>query len=98
MPQMMGTYENSLVLGKYQVCRNAIHKITAFVWAYAVIRPGVNALRSPAYPEMINIVNGNSVEFEDYKFEKHVAKNAFENYAFTNGRPITKSMLAWWCY
>ena len=75
-----------------------LNKITAFVWAYAVIRPGVNALRSPAYPEMINIVNGNSVEFEDYKFEKHVVKNAFENYVFTNGRPITKSMLAWWCY
>ena len=74
------------------------YKITAFVWAYAVIRPGVNALRSPAYPEMINIVNGNLVEFEDYKFEKHVVKNAFENYVFTNGRPITKSMLAWWCY
>ena len=34
-----------------------LNKITAFVWAYAVIRPGVNALRSPAYPEMINIVN-----------------------------------------
>lgn len=47
---------------------------------------------------MINIVNGNTVEFEDYKFEKHVVKNAFENYAFTNGRPITKSMLTWWCY
>lgn len=75
-----------------------LNKITAFVWAYAVIRPGVNALRSPAYPEMINIVNGNSVEFEDYKFEKHVVKNAFENSVFTNGRPITKSMLAWWCY
>lgn len=23
---------------------------------------------------MINIVNGNTVEFEDYKFEKHVVK------------------------
>ena len=48
-----------------------------------------------------NILNGLIEEFdsiEDYKFEKHVAKNAFENYAFTNGRPITKSMLAWWCY
>ena len=75
-----------------------LNKITAFIWAYAIVRPGVNALRSPAYPEMINIVNGNAVEFADYKFEKHVVKNALENYDFTNGRPITKSMLAWWCY
>lgn len=75
-----------------------LNKITAFVWAYAVMRPGVNALRSPAYPEMINIVNGNEVTFKDYKFEKHLLKNTFENYTFTNGRPITKSMLAWWCY
>lgn len=75
-----------------------LNKITAFVWTYAVIRPGVNALRSPAYPEMIKIVNGESVEFVDYMFEKHVVKNAFDNYVFTNGRPITKSMLAWWCY
>ena len=75
-----------------------LNKITAFIWAYAIIRPGVNALRSPAYPEMINIVNGNAVEFAEYKFEKHVVKNALENYVFTNGRPITKSMLAWWCY
>lgn len=75
-----------------------LNKITAFVWTYAVIRPGVNALRSPAYPEMIRIVNGEPVEFVDYKFEKHVVKNVFDNYVFTNGRPITKSMLAWWCY
>ena len=75
-----------------------LNKMIAFVWTYAVIRPGVNALRSPVYPEMINIVNGSAVEFADYKFEKNVVKNAFENYVFTNGRPITKSMLAWWCY
>lgn len=75
-----------------------LNKITAFVWAYSVMRPGVNALRSPVYPEMINIVNGSKVEFADYKFDKPQVKTALDNYAFTNGRPITKSMLAWWCY
>ena len=72
--------------------------VTAFVWAYAVLRPGVNALRSPAYPEMIKIVNGDKVDFGEYLFEKHQVKTAFENYVFTNGRPITKSILAWWAY
>lgn len=75
-----------------------LNKIIAFIWTYAFLRPGVNALRSPSYPEMINIVNGKKVEFNDYKFEKYQVKNAFDNYTFTNGRPITKSILAWWTY
>lgn len=73
-------------------------KITAFIWAYAVMRPGVNALRTPIYPAMIDIVNNKKVDFSDYKFELDSVKIAFNNYIFTNGRPITKSMLAWWAY
>jgi uncharacterized protein with ParB-like and HNH nuclease domain len=75
-----------------------LDKITAFIWAYAVMRPGVNALRSPVYPEMIEIVNGRTVDFAEYRFEETAVRNALENYVFTNGRPITKSMLAWWAY
>ena len=75
-----------------------LNKITAFIWAYSVMRPGVNALRSPVYPEMINIVNNKPVLFTEYKFDKDAIRNAFENYEFTNGRPITKSILAWWLY
>ena len=75
-----------------------LDKITAFIWAYSVVRPGVNALRSPAYPEMINIVNGIPVDFKDYKFEEESVRNILENYVFTNGRPVTRSMLAWWAY
>ena len=75
-----------------------LDKITAFIWAYSVVRPGVNALRSPAYPEMINIVNGIPVDFRDYKFEEESVRNILDNYVFTNGRPVTKSMLAWWAY
>ena len=33
-----------------------LNTITLFIWAYAIMRPGVNALRQPAYPEMIHIV------------------------------------------
>ena len=29
-----------------------LDKITAFIFAYAIERPGVNALRTPVYPEM----------------------------------------------
>lgn len=33
-----------------------LNKITAFIWAYAITNPGVNALRTPVFAEMINIV------------------------------------------
>jgi hypothetical protein len=75
-----------------------LDRIIAFIWVYAVMRPGVNALRSPIYPAMIDIVNNKEVAFTDYKFDKVAVRNAFETYQFTNGRPITKSMLAWWAY
>jgi uncharacterized protein with ParB-like and HNH nuclease domain len=73
-------------------------KITAFIWAYTISHPGVNALRTPVYAEMVNIVNGNPVNFTDDRFDSNSIKISFDNYAFTNGRPITKSMLAWWAF
>lgn len=77
---------------------NFLNKITAFIWTYAVINPGVNALRTPVYTEMVNIVNNNPVTFSDYKFEEDKVRNVFNNFAFSNTRPITKSMLAWWAF
>ena len=41
--------------------------ITAFIYAYAIERPGVNALRTPVYPEMINIVNNRPVTFSNHR-------------------------------
>ena len=73
-----------------------LSRITAFIWAYAVMNPGVNALRTPVYAEMVNIVNGKEVTFEDYKFDMTQVTNTFNNYGFSNNRTITKSMLTWW--
>ena len=72
--------------------------ITAFIWAYAIERPGVNALRTPVYPEMINIVNGEAVSFANHRFEAGAIRDRFMSYVFTNGRPVTKSMLTWWAF
>lgn len=73
-----------------------LNKITAFIWAYAVTNPGVNALRTPVFAEMINIVNGQPVTFEGYLFHTQQVQNALNNYVFSNNRAITKSMLTWW--
>lgn len=75
-----------------------LNKITAFIFGYAFIRPGVNALRSPVYPEMINIVSDLPVTFVGYEFDIDNVRNIMSSYVFTNGRPITKSILAWWAY
>lgn len=75
-----------------------LNRLIAFIWTYAVMRPGVNALRTPAYPAMIDIVNGKEVDFADFKFDTKQVHNMLSNYEFTNQRPITRSMLAWWAY
>lgn len=73
-----------------------LNKITAFIWTYAITNPGVNALRTPVYAEMINIVENKSVKFNDYRFDEGIVKNLLNTFGFFNARPITKSMLAWW--
>ena len=75
-----------------------LNRITAFIWTYAVVDPGVNALRTPVYAEMIKIVNGQQVDFSDFRFEKDNTRNKFDNYSFANSRAITKSMLVWWAF
>ena len=75
-----------------------IQKIIGFIWAYAITNPGVNALRTPVYPEMVNIVNDKPVEFSKFKFDAETIRNRFDDFSFNNGRPITKSMIAWWTY
>ena len=75
-----------------------LNKITAFIWAYAVTNPGVNALRTPVYAEMVNIVNGEPVTFDGFRFDVQSVTNMFNNYVFSNNRAITRSMLTWWAY
>lgn len=72
-----------------------LSKIIAFIWEYAIVRPGVNALRTPVFAEMVNIVNGQEVTFKDFLFEESHIKSVIENYQFNNNRAITKSMLTW---
>ena len=75
-----------------------LKRLTAFVWGYAVTYPGVNALRTPIFDEMINIVSGRPVTFSNFKFDFETTKDHFEKHKFGNNRPITKSMLAWWAF
>ena len=75
-----------------------LNKITSFIWGYAIVHPGVNALRTPVFAEMVNLVNNRSVEFSEFKFDKAQTKIAINNYVFSNNRAITKAMLTWWAF
>ena len=75
-----------------------LHKITAFIWTYAVTNPGVNQLRTPIYAEMVNIVNDRPVDFSEYRFDLRTTRSMFDNFGFYNARPITKAMLTWWAF
>ncbi len=77
---------------------NFLNKTTAFVWAYAVTNPGVNALRTPLFAEMTNLISGQPVTFAKFLFEAEQVENAFNNYVFSNNRAITKSLLTWWAF
>ena len=88
---------NDDVLDDEKFCK-FLDKITAFIFAYAITNPGVNALRTPVYDEMVSIINGREVTFSKYKFDKQKARTSFENYVFTNQRNATRSMITWYAY
>lgn len=75
-----------------------LDKTIAFIWAYAVTHPGVNALRTPLFSEMINLVHGRPVSFSEFLFDAPQVQNFFDNYVFSNNRAITKSMMTWWAF
>lgn len=75
-----------------------LNKITAFIWTYAVTKPGMISLRTPVYSEMINIVKKQQVTFDEFLFNADEVENILTNYSFTNRRKMTKSMLVWWAF
>lgn len=75
-----------------------LERITAFIWAYTLTNRGVDTLRKPAFQEMERIVQGEEVTFSGFRSEREDFISVFRNYQFSNRRPITKSMLAWWAF
>lgn len=75
-----------------------LNVITAFIWAFTIIRPGVNILRTPVFSEMLNIVRGKEVTFSDFSFNTAELETTLRNYTFSNNRPITRSILAWYAF
>jgi len=75
-----------------------LSKITSFIFAYALTNPGVNALRTPVYAEMVKVFNKQPCDFSDFKFEREHIRKVFSNYKFTNNRTVTRSLLTWFAF
>ena len=75
-----------------------LDKITAFIFAYAITNPGVNALRTPIYNEMVNIIENKEITFSGYKFPSDPTHTSINNFVFTNQRNITRSIITWYAY
>ncbi len=75
-----------------------LEKIIGFIWAYALTNPSVNALRTPVYREMVNIIQGRTVNFSDFKFDRANLVSIIHNFQFSNQRQITRSMITWWAF
>ena len=75
-----------------------LSKITAFIFAYALTNPGVNALRTPVYAEMLKVYAKQSCDFADFKFEEDNLRKILANYKFTNNRSVTRSLITWFAF
>lgn len=75
-----------------------LSRMTAFTLAYGVTNPGVNALRTPAFEEMINIIDDKPVLFARFKFDEKSTRSMFENYVFKNQRPISRAFITWYAF
>ena len=75
-----------------------LNKITAFIWAYTIMRPGITSLRGPLLSEMVDIIKGKDAAFSNYKFDADGLRNTLSNFIFSGNRPITRSMLVWWAF
>ncbi len=106
-PNSMWTYITSVYFMHNKLDNNTLdderfykflNTITAFIWEYTIIRPGIGSLRTPLFDEMVNIVQDKDTSFCDYRINSRELRNMLYSYSFNGKRPITKSMLVWWAF
>lgn len=77
-----------------------LKKTIAFIWAYSFITPGLSALRPPIFNAMLEVSAGKMPTFtvsgKPVKFKESEIKEKLQEYEFTNGKALTRAMLAWW--
>ena len=84
-------------LDEEDFCRFA-DKITALILINGVLDFGKQTIRRPFVLEFKNIYNGEPIKFEQYRQKKSLVRNRLADMNFSNSKPITRAMLAWWTF
>ena len=78
---------------------NFLDKVTAMILMNAVLDLGKQTIRRSFVKEFKDIYNGEPLEFDvQFKGQKDIVKRRLSEMNFSNAKPITRAMLAWWTF
>ena len=75
-----------------------LKKLTAFILAHSIYKPGVGSIRLPIHNEIVNIYQKKQIEFKGFKIDATIIAAKYKEMVFSNQRQITRAMLAWWIF
>lgn len=72
-----------------------LQKITGFILASRIIRPGNS---TPFFAAMVEIAQGKDVSFSRYEFDASELRRRLQGFDFNDSRKITRGMIAWYVF
>lgn len=75
-----------------------LDKITALILINGILDFGKQTIRRPFVLEFKNIYNGEPIKFEQYRQKESLVRSRLGEMNFSNSKPITRAMLAWWTF
>lgn len=75
-----------------------LEKMTALILMNALLDSGKQNIRRLFVLEFKNIYNGEPIKFEQYRRKESLVRSRLEEMNFSNTKPITRAMLAWWTF
>ncbi|MBD3878479.1 MAG: DUF262 domain-containing protein [Quinella sp. 1Q5] len=75
-----------------------LDKIMALILMNALLDSGKQNIRRLFVMEFKNIYNGEPVKFEQYLQKESLIRSRLREMKFSNNKPITRAMLAWWTF
>lgn len=77
---------------------NFLEKMTALILMNALLDSGKQNIRRLFVLEFKNIYNGDPIKFEQYRQKESLIRSRLSEMNFSNTKPITRTMLAWWTF
>lgn len=78
---------------------NFLDRTTAMVLMNAILDLGKQNIRRPFVLEFKKVFQGEPLDFdEQFKRDERILRRRLEETRFSNNKPITRAMLAWWTF